>query len=49
MELTVADENEWPHLCVSISPSIIVDWRWGGSCLLFAVMAVDGTRVGSRT
>lgn len=28
MEPTVADENEWPYLSVSISSSITADWRW---------------------
>lgn len=29
---TVADENEWPHLSVSISSSITADHWWCGGC-----------------
>lgn len=47
MEPTVADENEWPNLTVSISPSIIgVGIErvcvCGGGWKLFSVVAVDG-------
>lgn len=43
MAPTVADENEWPHLSVSISPSISGDWRWGEE-LLVATVRFNGGR-----